>query len=150
MDGDGKAVPGGVELRVGYGDNNRARVVSLGDYPLDADGRFRIEGLVPGASYTLWATDRVTYDPKLGPERFKAFEMVEGLTAEPGQVVDLGTFNAETGERVKGPEHPPRPGRSAEAALRDVPINGRIVDLEGRPIAGVDGPGRIDHEGQGR
>ncbi len=137
LDGDGKPVSGGVELRESYGDNNQSEC-TLDTTPLDAGGRFRIEGVVPGASYTLWVKDRVSYDPKLGPERFMAFAMLEDLTAEPSQVIDVGTFNAENQQRVKGPEHPPltRDAR-AEAALREVPVNGRIVDLQGRPIAGV-------------
>ncbi len=64
--------------------------------------------------------------------------MVEGLTAQTSQVVDVGTFDAVTGKQVKGPDHPPQVrDPRADAAMRDMPISGRIVDLEGRPIAGV-------------
>ena len=44
--------------------------------------------------------------------------------------MDLGTFNVTTGKRIE----PARRGRPATA---DVPITGRIVDLEGQPVAGV-------------
>ena len=50
VDGAGKGVSGGINLGVGYGDNNGHGAMTPG-YPIDADGRFRIEGLVPGASY---------------------------------------------------------------------------------------------------
>jgi hypothetical protein len=47
-------------------------------------------------------------------------------------------FNAATGQGIKTPEQPAAvkddPGK---AAARDVPITGRIVDLEGRPVPGV-------------
>ncbi len=50
--GDGKRVRGEVEPRMSYGDNNESGSVGP-DFPLDADGRFRIEGVIPGASYAF-------------------------------------------------------------------------------------------------
>ena len=63
------------------------------------------------------------------PEAFKPFTLAKDLKVEAGQVVDLGTFDVTTGQRVR-----PRP---PDRGAADVPITGRIVDLEGRPVAGV-------------
>ena len=137
VDGDGKPVRGEVESRMSYGDNNESGSVGP-DFPLDAEGRFRIEGVIPGASYAFWAKVRAVDDPNPEPLRFEPFAMVEGLTAQPSQVIDVGTFNAANGKQVKGPAHPPQlKGPRADAAMRDTPISGRIVDLQGRPIAGA-------------
>ena len=40
------------------------------------------------------------------PERFKAFEIARGLAVEPGQVIDLGTFDVTTGKQTVGPKVP--------------------------------------------
>ena len=96
VDAEGKPVRGGVELHMNYGDNNEGRLVFQTE-DLDAGGRFRIDGLAPGATYTLWAKDPVDYSAKGEPERvFRPFAIVSNLTADPGQVVDVGTFNAVT------------------------------------------------------
>jgi hypothetical protein len=98
---------GGVELRLGYGDNNKGGMV-FQPQDLDAHGRFRIDGLVPGAQYTLWAKDRVDHSLHGEPARvFQAFALIENLTTKSGQVVDVGTFNAVTRERVKQPAERP-------------------------------------------
>ncbi len=85
------------------------------------DGRFRFDDLPAGGSY------RISLVNKSDP--YKPFELAEKLQVESGQVVNLGTFNVATGKRIEPPD--------AKAEPPDVPINGRIVDLEGRPVAGV-------------
>ena len=69
------------------------------------------------------------FGPKMEPEKFPQFELAHELRVEPGQAVDLGTFDVMTARRIQGPAVQVRPA--------DVPITGRIVDLEGKPIAGV-------------
>ncbi len=59
-------------------------------------------------------------------DAFQPFELAEKLNVEPGQVVNLGTYNVATGKRTLPP--------AATVGPADVPINGRIVDLEGRPV----------------
>ena len=66
---------------------------------------------------------------RMKSDAFPPFELTEKLNVEPGQNVDLGTYNVATGKRIQAPV--------AQAGPADVPINGRIVDLEGRPVAGV-------------
>ena len=83
---------------------------------------------------------------KMEPTRFKPFELARNLKPEPGQVIDLGTFNAATGQAIKTSEQPAAvKDDQGKVAARDVPITGRIVDLEGRPIRGGHGSGRLDH-----
>ena len=72
-------------------------------------------------------------DAKDEPKRESNGEVVGGQVVgpdgKPGHVVDLGTDNLVTGKRIEA--------GVAKAEAADVPINGRIVDLEGRPVAGV-------------
>ena len=52
------------------------------------------------------------------------------IKVRPGETTDVGTLDVSTGKRLA--EEQPK------AAVRaDVPITGRIIDLEGRPVAGV-------------
>jgi beta-lactamase regulating signal transducer with metallopeptidase domain/protocatechuate 3,4-dioxygenase beta subunit len=131
VDAEGKPVNGGIGVHLdGEGDANRAWVY-FSMHPIDADGRFRIDDLAPGGAYTFEARDRMAYGlsatGKMEPPRFKPFEVAHNLKVEAGQSINLGTFSAATGLAIK----------TAEQAARDVPITGRIVDLEGRPVPGV-------------
>src|SRR5208337_1200003 len=63
------------------------------------------------------------------PEAFRQFPLAQDLALEAGKALDLGTFSVASGKRVEGP--------AARSASVDVPILGRIVDLEGRPVPGV-------------
>ncbi len=143
VDADGKPVTGGIEVQLRKeGSRQRANSepseLSLPGQALEADGRFRIDSLAPGGSYTLRARDRLVWSIKMEPETFKAFELASNLEAEPGQVIDLGTFNAATGQRIKGPEKLAAVSNDqGKTPARDVPITGRLVDLEGRPVAGA-------------
>ena len=62
------------------------------------------------------------------PEEYKL--LAKDLKLEVGQSLDLGTFDATTGKRKDDPP-------VAKGATAGVPITGRIVNLEGQPVAGV-------------
>ncbi|MHB1558389.1 MAG: M56 family metallopeptidase [Isosphaeraceae bacterium] len=137
VDGEGKPVAATIELGVNHGDNNGHGSITPG-YKVGEDGRFRLNELIPGATHQVRAADPVRPGTRMTRERFGAFAMAERLVAEPGQVIDLGTFNVETGQRVKEPEKPA--GKTVVRATEvnhNVAITSRIIDLEGRPIAGV-------------
>ncbi len=137
VDGEGKPATAQVELGVQYGDNASTGGITPG-YTVDRDGRFRVELLIPGASHDVRAADRIPPGSRMPRDRFQVFAMAEKLVAQPGQVIDLGTFNVETGQRVNGPEEPARKTDArAAASFREVPITGRVIDLEGHPVAGV-------------
>jgi beta-lactamase regulating signal transducer with metallopeptidase domain/protocatechuate 3,4-dioxygenase beta subunit len=131
VDADGNPVAGGVFLGMARPGGVRDSASWRHTESLDADGRFRIDNLPPGGTYTIHATDRLIYTVRREPRRFQQFELTGKLSVGPGQVIDLGTFNAVTGKPIKAPE------KQAAVEAKDVPITGRIVDLEGRPIAGV-------------
>ncbi len=137
VDNEGKPVAATIELGVNHGDNNATGGLTPG-YRVGDDGRFRLQKLIPGATHQVRAADPVRPGTKMARERFQAFAMAERLVAEPGQVIDLGTFNVETGQRVKEPDQPARKTEDRPAeSFREMPITGRILDLEGHPVAGV-------------
>ena len=131
VDAVGKAVTGGVHVRLRPAAPSFFREINIADVKLDSEGRFRCETLPAGGPYVLRATNRLVYGfgPKMEPEKFPQFELTHELRVEPGQVVALGTFDVTTAKRIEAPAGQVRPA--------DVPITGRIVDLEGKPIAGV-------------
>jgi protocatechuate 3,4-dioxygenase beta subunit len=138
VDAEGKPVRGGIERHVSYGDNDEGSTAFQPE-DLDVGGRFRIDGLAPGAKYTLWAKDPADYSGKGERERvFRPFAIVSNLIPLSGQVLDVGTFNAVSHERIQEPEKSAViDGDRGKGQARDVPINGRIIDLEGRPVAGA-------------
>ncbi len=142
-DTDGKPVTGGIIIRLMHEGDPRPIGLQFSEFnlpsqPFDAGGRFRIDNLAPGGRYILEATNRLVYHIKMEPETFKAFALARDLKAEPGQVIDLGVFNAATGKPIGGPQKPAAAEREqGKAATRTMPITGRIVDLEGRPVSGV-------------
>ena len=142
-DADGKPVTGGIRIRLlNEGDLGRPDVDSPNStFPPKTSMR------TAGSGSTTWPravdissrrrTGRFLHF-NMEPETFKAFELARNLKAEPGQIVDLGTFNATAGQLIKEPERPQSPkSEQGKAATRTMPITGRIVDLEGRPVAGA-------------
>ena len=105
--------------------------INIADVKVEADGRFRCDELPTGGSYRIWLINREggMSGVRMKSDAFQPFELAEKLNVEPGQLVDLGTYSVTTGKRIQAPV--------AQAGPADVPINGRIVDLEGRPVAGV-------------
>ena len=131
IDADGKPAKGGVVFSVKRWNAADFGSQRVSEAKLDADGRFRCDDLPPGPGYEITAADRLIYgySSKMEPQAFKEFPMAKDRALEAGKALDLGTFNVATGKRVEGP--------AAQAAPADVPILGRIVDLEGRPVRGV-------------
>jgi beta-lactamase regulating signal transducer with metallopeptidase domain/protocatechuate 3,4-dioxygenase beta subunit len=142
VDAEGKPVTGGITVQLDdHGDAFRPQVYASME-PIGADGRFRIDNLAGGGTYDFYARDRMGLDlsarGKMEPPRFQPFELARNVNLEPGQVIDLGTFSAATGQRIKTAEQPEAVKEDPrQAVARDFPITGRIVDLEGRPVPGV-------------
>jgi beta-lactamase regulating signal transducer with metallopeptidase domain/protocatechuate 3,4-dioxygenase beta subunit len=110
VDADGKPVTGGVQVILASANGRRATDLWLPPEPIGDDGRFRIDELAPGAIYQLRAKDRLALSLPMKPEQFREFDLARDLKADPGQVIDLGTYNAATGRRVKAPADPLRAG----------------------------------------
>ncbi len=105
VDAEGKPVTGGIWVELdGEGNADRARVYSSTE-AIGADGRFRIDNLAPGGTYTLQARDRMAYglsaSGKMEPPRFEPFELARNVKLESGQMINLGTFSAATGQAIK-------------------------------------------------
>jgi hypothetical protein len=105
--------------------------IGIADVKVDADGRFHCDDLPPGGSYSIWLINREgsMARVRMKSDGFQPFALAEKLNVEPGQIVDFGTYNVATGKCIE----PPAP----KAVTNDVPITGRIVNLEGQPVAGV-------------
>jgi hypothetical protein len=101
---------------------------------LRRDGRFEIDDLPPGGRYLVRAHDPRSYDLPEGESTFHGMILARSLPAGPGAVIDLGTFDVSTGERVEVSVSEPEQD-SADGEPADVPITGRVIDLEGRPVA---------------
>ena len=119
VDADGKPLPGGVWIRLAQEGGDRPAQRWLVGGPFDAAGRFRVDNLPPGGTYAMQARDRMerVASVKKDAEAFKPFELARDLKPQPGQVIDLGTFNAATGKRIDGGETASgREGRSGQSS----------------------------------
>ncbi len=132
VDGEGKPATGGIRVELIPTDVTTFRQIPVERAELDSEGRFSCDGLPAGGPYLVLAANRVIYGlgRRMEPETFKPFELAKDMKLEPGQSVDFGTVDVNTGKRIGD-------APAAKAATADVPITGRIVTLEGRPIAGV-------------
>ena len=132
VDAQGRPAHGGVRVQLISAPAASSVRQQVASQEVDADGRFRCELVPAGGPYEVTAANRLVhaFGPRMEPDAFQPFELTKKLTVEPGQTVDFGTFDVNAGKHVNGPP-------TAQAAVTDVPINGRIVDLEGRPVAGV-------------
>ena len=126
VDAEGKPTSGVIGVQPSGKDDLRSGIYHL-DVVADENGRFRIDDLPPTFRFTIRAKDRSDQDEPDGPRRFKTFDLASSRSFEPGQQVDLGTFEVTKGRRIE----------AANAKAADVPITGRVVDLEGRPVVGV-------------
>jgi len=132
VDGEGQPAKGGVRVELTREAGALFRRIPVATAVLDSTGRFRCEVIPAGGPYQVTAANRLDYgmSRRMEPEAFKPFELAKNLKLESGQELDFGTLDANTGKRVQ--DAPPR-----KAAGADFPITGRIVNLEGRPVAGA-------------
>jgi hypothetical protein len=102
---DGKPSRGDVELYPARNGKSMGAGVPQTRSQLDAEGRFEFR-LPVGGPYLLRAVN-LTHEghngsrgtsPKKAPGGFDAFHPTKDLTIEPDKPVDLGTFNADTGQ----------------------------------------------------
>ncbi len=132
VDAKGNPARGGVRINLKRAGEEFFQYLPVATGELDADGRFRCELIPPGGPYRVEAVNRLihSYGKPMEPDAFKDFVLAEGLQVEPDQAVDVGSFDVNSIKRVGD-------APAAKAARPDVPITGRVVDLEGRPVAGV-------------
>jgi beta-lactamase regulating signal transducer with metallopeptidase domain len=132
VDGAGKPVSGGVRVELTSESATLFEQIPAARAELDSDGRFHCDNLPPGRRYQVSSANNIVYGlgRRMEPETFKPFMLARDLTLEPGQALDFGTIDVNTGQRVKDTA-------PAKATREDMPITGRIIDLEGRPVAGV-------------
>jgi len=131
VDANGKPAQGGVRIELAVDTTSFFQSFPSENAMLDANGQFRCENLVAGV-YCVTATNRpvLGLGPRMEPEAFKPFEIAKDLSLKAGQIAALGTFDVNTAKRIDEPS-------SAKSGDVTMPINGRIVDLEGQPVAGV-------------
>jgi beta-lactamase regulating signal transducer with metallopeptidase domain/protocatechuate 3,4-dioxygenase beta subunit len=131
-DAAGKPMSGGVRIELLTSSSDFFQRVPAGGGELDSEGRFRCDGLPEGGPYEVVAMNQMSYGfgARMEEEAFKPFPLSKDLQVEAGRTLDLGTFDVESQRRLAGPAHESR-------GPADVPITGRIIDMEGRPVAGV-------------
>ena len=132
VDAEGKPVTGGVRIELVPGDRTTFQHILAAMVTVGSEGRFDCDVLPAGGPYQISAANRTSYGfgRRMEPEAFKPFELAKGLTFEPGQQLDFGTVDVNTGKRVDTPP-------AGKRVSADVPITGRIVNMEGQPIPGV-------------
>ena len=132
VDAAGKPVTGYVQIDLLTDPADFFQRVPAGGGQLDSKGQFRCEGLPAGGLYEVVARNQMSYGfgGRMEEEAFKSFPLSKDLKVEAGQVVDLGTFDVDTQRRIAD-------AKQEKTEPADVPITGRIIDLEGRPVAGV-------------
>jgi hypothetical protein len=132
VDGEGKPVSGGVRVELLSTSATAFRRQQVAMAEADAHGAFSCDQLPAAAGYQVSAANRLVHSAgrRMEPEAFKPFLLAKDLKLEAGQILDFGTIDVTTGKR-KGDA----PG--AKPASVDIPVDGRIVNLEGRPVAGV-------------
>jgi protocatechuate 3,4-dioxygenase beta subunit len=131
VDSQGKPRPG-MQMRLAYRTPDQARWWGYpnGLVETDTQGRFTINSLVP--EYTFQLREGTIND---GP--------TFGSSLRAGELIDLGDIRIEAAKVKRTdamatalkPSDKPKP--TPEPKPADMPITGRIVDLEGRPIRGV-------------
>jgi hypothetical protein len=123
VDADGSPVPG-ARVRVDV-EPIEGVINTLTNVVTESDGRFEVLDAPTGCEYHLQTI-------KGRRKGFGEAKVKPGQTTNVGDiklVVDLATFDVTTAKRIEAP--------AAQAHPADVPITGRIVDLEGRPVVGV-------------
>ncbi len=138
VDGEGKPAKGGVNVELTPSAPTQFWGFPVASAELDSTGRFRCEGIPAGGPYQVEATSPPPdeFGRRMEPEAFELFELGKNLKLEPGQTLDFGTVDVNTGKRVTKAEPP-------KAASAEVPITGQITNLEGE--ARRDDRRRRDH-----
>ena len=131
VDSQGKPRPG-MQMRLAYRTPDQAKWWGYpnGLVETDTQGRFTIKALVPEYTFQL-REGKINDGPTFGG------------SLRAGELIDLGDIRIEAAEVKRTdamatalkPSDKPKP--TPELKPADVPITGRIVDLEGRPIPGV-------------
>ena len=114
------------------------QTIRLGGAPLDAEGRFQVAGLPTGGTYTLRAEHLI--DDQQPSRGYLSVPLTTRVTPRPGEVLDVGTVQAASPPPAAAPAPAapaPAPAPAAPKEPATMPITGRIIDLEGQPIAGV-------------
>jgi hypothetical protein len=104
VDANGKPARGGIEVRLPTSDPTLYGNINMSSVAADSEGRFRCEGIPPGGEFIVTATGHpITVGANTTPAVFESFDLAKNLKAEPGQVIDLGLFDAENGKRIELP-----------------------------------------------
>ena len=134
VDGEGKPASGGVRVElVRQVGRPRSGTFSRPWRSSTPRGGSRCDDLPAGGPYQISAANRtgLRFRPTHGAGNIQAVRAREGPdSSSPGSQLDFGTVDVNTGKRVGD-------APAAKARHADVPITGRIVNLEGQPIAGV-------------
>jgi beta-lactamase regulating signal transducer with metallopeptidase domain len=132
VDSKGKPVTGGIRVALIASGASMFRQIPVASAELDSTGGFRCEDIPAGGPYEVEATNRLPYGlgRRMEPEQYQPFRLSQDLQLESAQTFDFGTVDVSTRKRV--PDKTPR-----KSAAADVPITGRLIDLEGQPIANV-------------
>jgi hypothetical protein len=103
VDKHGKPASGTVEIRLHSGDPEIFHGTSIATVATDAEGRFRSDEIPTGSGFIVTTTGRPDARAAIGESgEFASFDLAENLNAEPGQKIDLGTFDVSTGKHVDG------------------------------------------------
>lgn len=110
----------------------------------DSDGRFTIKGLVAGLTYKIHTASRKRFSS--GKNNFT----IDLTTAKPGDVIELGDVTGKNAKLAGNTEKPASTAMKASAGKGDengattepltplvMLIRGRLIDTEGRPVAGA-------------
>jgi protocatechuate 3,4-dioxygenase beta subunit len=129
---------------------NHPRLISNPTHiPTDKDGRFQVEGLIPGWTYNAYATA----PRKLNGQSYNSVvigRVFKAVRIEPGENKDLGDIRVEQ-EKDEEPEKEKRVENTPAASSKPAPaasragtsaangsaIAGRVTDAAGKPIAGA-------------
>jgi beta-lactamase regulating signal transducer with metallopeptidase domain len=100
---DGKPASGAVRVELIPGGASLFKQIPVEGVELDAEGRFRCEGVPPGGPYRVSVGSQLyrAIRPQMKPDVFEPFVLAEDLKLEPGQVVDFGTIDVNTGKPVR-------------------------------------------------
>ncbi len=129
---DGKPAAGGVRIELVCDAAALFKQIHVTSAAVDSEGRFRCDDLPAGGPYQVTVAERLVYGlgRRMDPESYKPFLLSKEMKVERGQTVDLGSIDVNTGKAAAG-------APAGQAPTSDVPITGRVLNLEGQPVAGI-------------